>query len=71
VNAIVDELSHYQEASSILEWQVAMSEELATLDRIGAWDLVPLPSHAVPITPKWVFKVKTRLVLLHEAFSKL
>jgi hypothetical protein len=48
-----------------------MSEELAALDRTGAWDLVPLPSHAVPITPKWVFKVKMRLVLLHEAFSRL
>ena len=38
---------------SILEWQLAMSEELATLDLIGTWDLVPLPLHAMPITSKW------------------
>jgi hypothetical protein len=37
-----------------------MCEELAVLDRTGTWDLVPLPSHAVPITSKWVFKIKTR-----------
>jgi hypothetical protein len=37
-----------------------MCEEHAALDRTGTWDLVPLPSHAVPITSKWVFKIKTR-----------
>ena len=37
-----------------------MCEELAALDRRGTWDLVPLPSHAVPITSKWVFKVKRK-----------
>ena len=51
VNAVVHEPSTYQEASGVLEWQLAMSEELA-----GTWDIVSLPSHAVPITCKWVFK---------------
>jgi len=37
-----------------------MTEELAALDRTGTWDIVPLPSGAVPITCKWVFKVKTK-----------
>jgi hypothetical protein len=37
-----------------------MSEELAALDRQGTWDLVPLPSHVVPITSKWVYKIKTK-----------
>jgi hypothetical protein len=60
VNAIVDEPSTYEEASHIPEWQLAMSEELAALDHQGTWDLVPLPSHMVPITSKWVFKVKTK-----------
>lgn len=60
VNAVVDEPSTYQEASNIPEWQLAMSEELAALDRTGTWDIVPLPSHAVPITSKWVFKIKTK-----------
>jgi len=35
VNATVDEPSTYQEASSVLEWQLAMSEKLAALDCIG------------------------------------
>jgi hypothetical protein len=26
----------------------------------GTWDLVPLPSHAIHITCKWVFKIKTK-----------
>jgi hypothetical protein len=30
------------------------------LDRTSTWDLVPLPSHAAPITCKWVFKIKTK-----------
>jgi hypothetical protein len=58
---VVDEPSTYHEASRIPEWQLAMSEELGALDRQGTWDLVPLPLHVVPITSKWVFKVKTKL----------
>jgi hypothetical protein len=56
----IAEPSNYQEASSIAEWQLAMAKQLAALDRTGTWDIVPLPSHAVPITCKWVFKVKTK-----------
>ena len=37
-----------------------MSEEIAALERTSIWDLVPLPSHATPITCKWVYKIKTR-----------
>jgi hypothetical protein len=33
---------------------------LAALERTGTWDIVPLPSHVVPITCKWVFKVKSK-----------
>ena len=59
-SAVFDEASTYQEASSIPEWQLAMSEELAALDLQGTLELVPLPSHAVPTTSKWVFKMKTK-----------
>lgn len=31
------------------------------MDRTGTWDFVPLPSHDVPTTSKWVFKIKTKL----------
>ena len=60
MNVVVHEPSTYQEASGVLEWQLAMSEEFAALDRTCTWDIVPLPSHAVPITCKWVFKIKTK-----------
>ena len=36
-----------------------MVDELSALERTSTWDLVPLPSGVVPITCKWVFKVKT------------
>ena len=37
-----------------------MTAELEALERTSTWELVPLPLGAVPITCKWVFKVKTR-----------
>ena len=37
-----------------------MSEEIATLERTGTWDLVPLPPQVTPITCNWVYKIKTR-----------
>lgn len=60
MNDFIDEPSSYQEASHISEWQLAMCEELVALDNTRSWDLVPLPSYAVPITSKCVFKIKTK-----------
>ncbi|WVZ70805.1 hypothetical protein U9M48_019442 [Paspalum notatum var. saurae] len=50
----------YDPSSRRIQWQLAMCEELAALDRTGTWDIVPLPPKAVPITSKWVFKIKTK-----------
>ena len=55
----VFEPSTYKEAAHLPEWQAAMTEELEALARTHTWDLVPLPSHAVPITCRWIYKVKT------------
>ena len=54
------EPTSYREAVQIPEWQDAMTAELEALERTSTWKLVPLPPGAVPITCKWVFKVKTR-----------
>ena len=54
------EPTSYREAIQIPEWQAAMTAELEALERTSTWELVPLSSGAVPITCKWVFKVKTR-----------
>jgi hypothetical protein len=37
-----------------------MAEEIAVLERTGTWEIVPLPPRVLPITCKWVYKVKTR-----------
>ena len=50
----------YREAVVHQEWQHAMAEELAALERTETWDLVPSPVGVTPITCKWVYKVKTR-----------
>jgi hypothetical protein len=46
------EPSTYQEAFGIPEWQLAMIDELSALEHTCTWDIVPLPSHVVPITCK-------------------
>ena len=38
---------------------LAMIEDIATVERIGTWDIVSLPPRVLPIT-WWVYKVKTR-----------
>jgi len=57
---VFSEPATYHDAICHPEWQLAMAEEIAALERTGTWDLVPLPSHARPITCKWVYKIKTR-----------
>jgi hypothetical protein len=39
-------------------WKRAMEEEMASLDKNEAWDLVELPTGRNPIGRKWVFKKK-------------
>ncbi|WVZ59326.1 hypothetical protein U9M48_009481 [Paspalum notatum var. saurae] len=57
---VLSEPLSYRDAILHPEWQLAMAEEIAALERTGTWDLVPTPSHIRPITCKWVYKVKTR-----------
>ncbi|WVZ83156.1 hypothetical protein U9M48_030329 [Paspalum notatum var. saurae] len=57
---VLSEPLSYRDAILHPEWQLAMAEEIAALERTGTWDLVPTPSHVHPITCRWVYKVKTR-----------
>ncbi|WVZ72126.1 hypothetical protein U9M48_020636 [Paspalum notatum var. saurae] len=57
---VLSEPLSYRDAILHPEWQLAMAEEIAALERTGTWDLVPTPSHVRPITCKWIYKVKTR-----------
>ena len=57
---VLSEPTSYRDAILHPEWQHAMAEEIAALERTGTWDLVPLPACVRPITCKWVYKVKTR-----------
>ncbi|KAK1663670.1 hypothetical protein QYE76_051829 [Lolium multiflorum] len=54
------EPTSYRDAVTHPEWQLAMAEEIAALERTGTWDIVAPPSSVRPITCKWVYKVKTR-----------
>ena len=54
------EPTSYQDAERHPEWQLAMAEEIAALERTGTWDLVSPPPGVRPITCKWVYKIKTR-----------
>ena len=56
---VLFEPTSYHDAIHHQEWQHAMAEEIAALERTGTWDLVPIPAHVRPITCKWVYKVKT------------
>lgn len=58
--SVIAEPTSYRTAITQPEWQLAMAEELAALERSGTWDLVSLPSGVRPITCKWVYKIKTR-----------
>jgi hypothetical protein len=54
------ELTSYRDVVCHPEWQHAMAEEIAALERTGTWDLVSPPPGVRPITCKWVYKIKTR-----------
>jgi hypothetical protein len=58
----LSEPTSYHEAILHPEWQHAMAEEIAALERTGTWNLVPCPPRIRLITYKWVYKIKSRSV---------
>ena len=41
-------------------WVKAMRDEIHVLKLNHTWDIIPLPSDNVPISYKWVYKVKLK-----------
>jgi hypothetical protein len=65
----LSEPASYRDAILHSEWQHAMVEEIATLERTGTWDFVPSPPRVRLITCKWVYKLKTRSDGSHERYK--
>lgn len=54
------ELQTCKEASSVPQWQQAMTEESVALHKTHTWDFVRLRLGKSTIGCKWVFKIKTK-----------
>ena len=50
----------YEGVSQKEEWISAMEEEILALEQNQTWELVPRPRDVIPISCKWVYKIKTR-----------
>jgi hypothetical protein len=61
----------FEEAQLSLEWNKAMEEEFAALERNQTWELVPKPRDVKPISCKWVYKLKRRTDGLIERYKAL
>ncbi|KAD5317537.1 hypothetical protein E3N88_17483 [Mikania micrantha] len=53
-----EEPANFSEAKGSREWQIAMKEELDSIERNGTWSLVKNPPRVKPIGLKWVYKIK-------------
>lgn len=56
-----NEPSCFDEANGKKVWEQAMDEEMNAIIKIETWDLVPKPQHVVPVTCKWVYKIKRKV----------
>ena len=54
----LDEPLTYIEASSHPGWTQAMQLEIQAIMKNQTWELVDRPEHKVPITAKWIYKLK-------------
>ncbi|GJQ70201.1 hypothetical protein Trydic_g22660 [Trypoxylus dichotomus] len=46
------------ESDDSLRWKDAIEQELEALKSNETWEVVPLPTHKIPIKSKWVFAIK-------------
>ncbi|XP_020704869.2 uncharacterized protein LOC110115833 [Dendrobium catenatum] len=52
--------SCFTQASKLLEWRLAMSEEFDALQRQGTWSLVPIPQNHTILGCKWTYRTKLK-----------
>ena len=55
---MVAEPTSYEEACGKVEWEQAMQDEIAAVEKNQTWKLVNLPPEKNAIGVKWVYKVK-------------
>ena len=61
--AVLAEPATYREATVHQEWQHAMAEEIAALERTGTWHLVPLPPQSVEVELRAMAAVTAQVTL--------
>jgi hypothetical protein len=52
------EPSSFDEDTGVKEWGNAVNDEINALIKNKTWDLVPKPKGVMPITCKWIYKMK-------------
>ena len=55
---IISDTKSYYHARNDPRWQVAMDEEINSLQKNTTWELVPLPPGRKLVQCKWVFQKK-------------
>lgn len=58
VDDLPSSLSEMRKRDDWSKWEAAMQEEIDSLERNNTWTLTKIPEGRVPITCKWVFKLK-------------
>ncbi|KAL0381267.1 UNVERIFIED_CONTAM: Retrovirus-related Pol polyprotein from transposon RE1 [Sesamum angustifolium] len=64
----VQEPTHYLQAKGKIEWENAMQEELATLNKNDTWEMVDCPKGKRTIGSKWAFELKLKPNDIKNAF---
>ena len=61
----------YHHAQKDLRWQVAMDEEMNSLQKNTTWELVSLPPGRKLVQCKWVFQTKVLLMGIPTNISQV
>lgn len=59
--ANIEEPTSFQKAANNEEWDLAVKEEIYTIEENKTWKLIDLSKGCKPVGLKWVFKLKKEL----------